>query len=310
MTNVTVRMSAFCLLLALTGCSGMNRLQGPIVKFDESVHSLAMTQMGFFHAVQSADCNQQFYTKAYEYALHDKGSFDLAGACQPAILDDEQLRLRQALMDSIVLYADKMTALAVNDDNKALNANSEKLAGRLAAVAHQGGFASATVASGVGAAVAAIAELALDQRRFEKVKDAAAAMEPHLAAVVAALQTENTTFAYGIAGKTGRIEGYLREQVASTHQKRGGESFWDVVAARRIVQSANPFGISAAGAPGSLDPQREPEYVAGQLNAALDGVISANRAIARAGTGGLLAAINDLAARAGAAQAMQKELAK
>jgi hypothetical protein len=303
-------MLVLCLSVAFSGCSGMKRLQEPIVKFDESMHSLAVAQMSFFHAVQVADCNQQFYTKAYEYAFHDQGSFYLAGACQPAILDDDQLHLRQSLMDALVLYADKMTALAVNDDDKALSANSQKLAGRLAAVAKQGGFGSMAVSSGVGAAVTAIGEMALDQRRFGTVTEAAAAMEPHLEAVIGTLKMENTIFAYGIAGKTDRIEGYLRELVLSTHQQRGRETFLDIIAARRIVQSANPFGLAPGGASGIRDPQQEPEYVADQLNASLDAALNANRAIAGAGTGGLIAAVNDLAARAGAAQAMQKELVK
>ena len=79
------------------------------------------------------------------------------------------------------------------------------------------------------------------------------------------------------------------------------------------MQTANPFGAApqpSAGAPPALDSNTNPDSIAQQQNKALDGLVTANAALATAGTGGIVAAVNDLVARAQAAQAMQAALAK
>jgi hypothetical protein len=61
---------------------------------------------------------------------------------------------------------------------------------------------------------------------------------------------------------------------------------------------------------GGVDLKSDPANVAQQLNATLDGVVNANRAIAADGTGGIIAAVNDLIARAKKAQTIQSALNK
>ena len=309
MNRISAATSYLLLFLCLSGCSGLKQIQDVMTKFDEGVHAVSVSEMNFFKAVQAADCSNQFYSMAYDYAVNIKSNFDLTGACQPTILDDDQIAIRRALMDAVTLYADKMAALATSDDDKTLDANSRKLAGQINALASQGGLGNLSLASGVQAGIVAISEMALDRKRFDSIKEAASEMAPHLVNVVAALKTENTNFAYGIASKAGGVEGYLREVVAATHPELGQMSFFQVVEARRIMQSVNPFNPSPiAVSTGSVDPNGDAHNVAKQLNTTLDSIVNANQAIAGAGTGGIIAAVNDLTARAKAAQSMQGAL--
>jgi hypothetical protein len=297
--------------VGLVGCSGLTQLQDSVTKFDQGVHSASTAQMNFFLAVQTADCNHQFYTNAYNWALDISTTFDLSGACKPTILEDKQIQTRQSLMDAITLYADKMAALATSDDNKALNSNAQELAGNLSSLAKTGGFSSLPVAAGVEAAIIATSDMVLDKKRFADITTAATDMAKPLETVVTTLKAENTTFGVGIASKIGGIEENLRVVLTATHATRGRLSFFDVVEARRIMQSVNPFSpVQLDASKGAVDPKSDPQNVAQQLNAALDAVVNANKAIASASMGGIIAAINDLIARAQAAQTIQRALNK
>jgi hypothetical protein len=295
----------------IAGCAGLSQIQDTITKFDQGVHSTSTAQMNFFRAVQVADCTNQFYKQAFSYATGKKDNFDLTGVCTPTILTDDQIKIRQALMDAITLYADKMATLATSDDNKMLDSNSQNLAGTLNSMAKTHGFTNLSVASGVEAAIIAIANMKIDQMRFSAIKKSATEMQQHLESVVNSLKAENTNFAVGLASNIAAIELELRPIVASTHKQRGTMSFFDVVESRRIMQSVNPFSlVPIAETGGAADPKADAQNVALQLNAALDAVLTANNAIANAGTGGIIAAVSDLIARAQAAQAIQATLNK
>jgi hypothetical protein len=87
-------------------------------------------------------------------------------------------------------------------------------------------------------------------------------------------------------------EGELGEALATTHRARRQMTFVDMVQARRIMESMS---------------MTDPSKAAVELNATLVALLNANNAIATAGTGGFLAAVNDLVARAQAiAIALQK----
>ncbi len=293
----------------LAGCAGLSGIQDSVVGFDQGVHSTGFAQMNFFREVQVADCTNQFYTQAFRWASGKENNFDLGGVCTPTILTDDQLKIRQALMDALVLYADNMAALATSDDNKKLDANSQKLAGALNSMATAHGFTNLQIATGVEAAIIAIANMKVDQMRFSEIKRAAADMQQHLESVVSSLKAENTNFAVGIASKVDGVELELRAVVAGTRSQRGGMSFFDVVEARRIMQSVNPFSVIPLTATrGAADPKTDPQNVAVQLNATLDAALNANNAIANAGTGGIIAAVNNLIAHAQTAQAIQAAL--
>jgi hypothetical protein len=168
----------------------------------------------------------------------------------------------------------------------------KELASRLNSLAKQGGFAQLPVAAGVEAGIIAITNLVLDQTRFSDIKPAASAMQGPLTDVVNALKTENVAFAAGINGKVAMTEGELGEALATTHRARRQMTFVDMVQARRIMESMS---------------MTDPSKAAVELNATLVALLNANNAIATAGTGGFLAAVNDLVARAQAiAIALQK----
>jgi hypothetical protein len=295
----------------LSACSGITQIQNSIGQFDQATHSASTAQMNFLYAVQAADCTAQFYQGSYDWATGTAKNFDLTGNCRPTVLNDQQIQKRQALMDAIALYADKMAAIAGSDDDKTLSANGQKLANQLNGLAKQHGLAGGSIGAEVEAAVIAISEMALDQRRYRDLKKAAADMAPHLSKVVDTLKTENTAFAAAMASKVEGIEPKLRLILASTHDSRGQMSFFDVVAARSILQGVNPLGSAPLTAsPANVASGMNPGSVATQLNATLDAVVSANDAIAHAGTGGIVAAVNDLVARAQNARTVQAALSQ
>ncbi len=287
-------------MLALAGCSGLTQMQDTVSKFDQGVHFVATGQMAFFRQVQAADCANQFYSAAFLFSTKQTNTLDLTGTCSPTILNDKQIQSRQVLMDSLTLYVDKIQALATNDNNKSLDTNSQNLAGQLNTLAKAHSLSSGlSAAKDVEAAVIGIAEMAMDQRRFDDIRQAAKAMSPHVTILVETLKTENTIFAEGLASKIGAIEPQLHAAVLTARNDEGARSFLDVIAAREIVRSINPLGVSPVSAtPGAADPKLDPQNIAKQLNAALDSVKNSNDALAKAGTGGIVAAVNDLIARA------------
>lgn len=311
---ITFWRSVVCALVgvSLAGCAGLTQMEDTITKFDQGAHSLSAAEMNFFRAVQTVDCTSSFYLQAIGWVNGIEHNFDISGTCTPTILTDDQVKTRQALMDTITLYADRMETMASRDDDKTLDTNSQKLAGNINDMAKQHEFSSAfPVATDVEAAIISIAEMVLDQKKFTVIKTAAKETEPHLEKVIKALQEENKTFAQGIASKIDNIEGGLRSIVANTHEQRSKMSFFDVVQARLILQSANPFGTTPLSqTTGAADPSKDPQNAALQLNKALDAILNANKAIASAGTGGIIAAVNDLVSRAQAAQAIQTALSK
>jgi hypothetical protein len=301
----------------LGGCGGLGGIQDSVAKFGEAAHGTGSAEMGYLRAVQAADCVNQFHTKSFEFAQGRGPLPRLAGPCAPSILDDASLAQRARLMDAITLYADKLAALATNDDDKALDAGARDLAGKLNAVGQKFGLSDSIVETGVESAVAAIARMALDQRRFDNAREAAGTMDQPLSIVVAALKTENLLYAQAIGSKIDALEVQLVTLLNQNAERRGKTragspdpmKYFDVLQARAILQSANPVGpLPFATAEAARD--AAPDNRAVQLNAALDSIVATNHAIATAGTGGVLASVNDLLARARAAQAMQSALGK
>lgn len=300
------------LIIALAGCSGLTQIQDTVSRFDQGAHSVATGQMKFFRQVQIADCNNQFYSAAFKWALNNVENLDLSGECMPSILDDKQIKNRQALMDSITLYVDTIQALATNDNNKTLDSNSQNLAARLNGMARSHGFANISLAAEAEAAVIAITEMALDQRKFKDITSAATAMSSSLLNIVENLKAENSTYAISMAGKMDQIQIQLKTALVEARNASAWEakeavgikgtsarSFLDVITAREILRSINPLGASPLTATqGSADRNLDPLNVAKELNMSLDSLVNANNALANAGTGGAIAAVNDLIARA------------
>ncbi len=293
----------------LAGCSGLSQIQGPVTQLDQGVHSTSTNEMTFLKAVETAECNNQFYSATHDWAVGKKGAnFDITGSCNPSVLTDQEIQIRQQLMDALTLYADKMLALTSSDDDKTLDANSQQLAGNLNSFAKQQGFSSLSMASDVEAAIINLSEMVLDQKRFADIQAAASSMQPSLKTIIDVLKTENTNFALGLASNLDQTEVDLRDIVINTRKQRGAMSFFDVVEARQTMQTLNPLGASPLAAPSSS--AHDPSKVAEQLNASLDAILAANQAIASGNAGGAMTAVNDLVTRAKAAQSDASTLSK
>lgn len=299
-------LAGLALLAGLVGCSGLTQVQDTLSRFDEGAHAAAVAQMSFFRAARTAECDAQFYGAAYDYAVGNAPAIDMRGTCTPQRLTDAQLAIRQDLMNAITLYADQLQALATTDDNKKLDSNAQALAGKINGLAKSGGLRDASIAGGVEAAVIGLTGMALDNTRFNDIRGAATAEQDNLATVLATLKRENVTMAAGIDSSLGTIRAEIATVLAKTKERAGPSVFFDVARARGLLQRANPFGVSASA--GMTDSGPAPDSVAARLNATLESLTVANHAIATAGTGGIVAAVNDLVARAREAQGLDSAL--
>lgn len=308
MNSAMKRLVASTVCLQLSACAGLTQMQDSLNKFGAGATSVSTTEMTFFNNVQSLDCSVQFYGQATDWAIGKTGNYDISGACTPAIITTDQLAIRQHILDAITAYAGKMQALACATGDQTLDANGRSVANQINTLATRpGGItkADATIASGVEAALIQLANMALDEARFKDAKKAASAMEPSLEVVINELKTENTAFAASIVSQRGKLELTLRKVVDSVPPSDQALRLSAVIDARNIMRSANPFGQEALSTASGI-----PTPDASKLNSALDGVLSANQAIASASKGGIVAAATDLVSRAQAAQTDETAITK
>jgi len=292
--------------LTLSACATLSQIQDPVSHFDQATHAAANAETAFLNAVQTADCEDQFYESLSEYALHKKNNFDLTGYCKPRVITPEQIDTRNKLMSAIVLYADKMQALATSDDNKQLDTNSQTLAQNLNKLATTGGIKlkDPAIVQGVETAFIAIADMALDKVKYSNIHTAAQNMQRYLDSIVTALKNENFGFGLAMSGSLGQIEITMREVISSSQQrgKDPAETFFNVVNGRNIIISADLLTKRSLASPANT-PSSTPVDTAKPVNDALDAIVSCNQAIAntKTGSGGISAAANDLYKRAVAA---------
>jgi hypothetical protein len=294
--------------LTISACAGLTQMQDSLNKFGSGATSVSSTEMTFFNKVQALDCSVQFYSSAADWALGAAQSYDISGLCKPQLLSNDQLAIRQHILDGITVYAGKIQALASTAGDKTLDTNGQKLASQLNNLATKpGGITKAdgTIAAGVEAALIQLANMALDQTRYKDAKRAATDMAPYLETVVDELKTENSDFGSGIDSKRGKLELALRKVVDTVPTNTQALRFSALIDARQVVRSTNPFGQEALNSATGI-----PTPDTNKLNAALDGIVSANKAIATAGEGGIAASVTDLVTRAQAAQADEVAITK
>jgi hypothetical protein len=281
------------------GCVGLSELQASVSRLDEATHTAATAEAGFLAAVGAADCEDQFYKQAFAYSLSGAGGFSLAHYCNPTIIKPEEAASRKAMMDALVLYADKMAALASSASDKQLSDNSQKSALQLRRLAESGTFQlsahSGGIVAGVTAAFAAVADLVLDKQRYRDVSAAATAMQPHIEVIVAALQTENAGFAQAIAAGDKVLEAQLRAEVASA--SGAANRFAALVQARQILIAASGTTLQSIG---TVD--WDTTDLAKPISDALPNIQRANAALAKGTPANVSSAAHDLIARATAAR--------
>ena len=274
----------------LAACAGITLMQDSLSKLDQSTHDLATVQESYWTDLQAADCQyQSLESVARYYAAPATSGVPLSSTCKATILTDDQVELRKNLTGALVLYVDKLQAIGTDDSDKNLTSNSESLA---AAIKKAAPSVNAN-ATGVEAALIAISELALDQRRFGDIKSAAIAMNPSISSIVQTLKNENQLFLEGYKTKSGGSEIAIRTILAA-ESPRNAPSLSDLLQARTLFEASS----------NSIDEARVKK-----LNAALDALASANEALAKSSTGGLRASINDLTVRVRSARSIKSDLA-
>jgi hypothetical protein len=325
---------AVFVVIVLSGCAGLSEIQDSVSHLDQGAHAASVAEASFLATVQTTECDSQFFTSAYSFSTDKAPNFQLANYCHPNILTSDQIKLRNSMMDALVLYADKMLALASSGDNKQLGTDAQTLATNLKSAAKNGGVklskSSPAIVAGVEAAFVAIAEMALDEKKYKGIVDAAKNMQTPINDIVLALTTENYAFAQAIIGDHQVLEGQLREEVAyarcepspseSDNKPRGDRmgnqkswaqqsteckatpavstnTFLTILRAREILASAT----------GSTNQQMATTDwsnidMSKPLNDALPALAKANQAIASGASGGVYAAAHDLYTRSVAAK--------
>jgi hypothetical protein len=287
-------------LLLTTACTPLTQMQDTAAKFNQSVHVAGAAQISLFHQVQAAECSRNFYRQGFDFATappDDKHRFtpaqsvlDLDPAhCTPLELTNDELAVRQKLIDTITLYADAIQGLTNGTADTTLSKNSQTLAGDIQSFGKQEKFSSSTAgaAAALNAAVTAITGAIVDRKIFSDVKAAATALQQPLSVVVEALKAENNADAVGLANKNDGLINEMHSSLLSARDREGPASFLDIVNARTTLQSV-------IITPPKVD----------QLNQTLDAILKANDALARSSKGGAIPEISDLASRAQQASAI------
>jgi len=311
------------------GCSGLTQIQDTVTKFDQGAHTLSTTQIAFAKSAQTADCNFQFYENVWNYSKAADPAppipLALTGPCVPEVMTNDNIAVRQNLLNAITLYADQIQAVASADSDKTLSAKSQDAAGKLNSLAKSHGLIETNgmpVAAAVEAAVIGITNMILSAKQLSDIKSSAKAQSANLRTIADHLQLENMQIAKNMAAKAGSVANMFETTIALVKQDgiliSKGQSaparannpqvYLLAVSARQMLLNTPPLGVGMS-ATGSLV-QQDSVTVASQLNSALESLVSANDAISNASTGGLIAEVADLVARAQAAQAMQAALAK
>ena len=316
------------------GCSttevgvGISREQDAVAHFNQAAHAACEAESTLLKAEQTIDVDNQFYGDAVKYATGQGGDFDLTASYEPRQVTFQQSATRQALVDAIALYADKMQALATGGDDTALDANSNAVAGSLRKMAAARKITlstgNQTLVADVEAGIDAIAKMVLDRRRAGDLRGAAEDINPELVKVITALKNENTLLGRNIGNNLGGIELDLiviarlsREPSASAANAvdtplsgaQKAQAFSTVVAGRQLLHSdlAIAPATGAGGSKGRID-YGALEYAKAANAAGSDSVLNGNKAIAGGGAGSLYAAATDLARRAKEAQTFASAL--
>lgn len=253
----------------LSACSTFNRFtqtQETVSQFDQGVHTVTASEMEFLRQVQAAECTTDFYNQAYKFATAQEANLDLAPQCIPQELTNDELQLRQKLLDAITLYADSLEVLTNGANDSELDSNSSALAKNIESLASHRKFTSVSAndAAGLNVALVTLTEFIIDHHEYTKIRDAASNLQQPLTVIVGALKSENLDDAQGLESKVATITSEFRAAVSSSRDHEGPSSFLDIAQAHSALESI-------------LVPAPD----VSQLNSALDALVAANQALAR-----------------------------
>jgi hypothetical protein len=309
----------------ISGCAGITPLQDSVNHFDQSVHAAATAETTLIGAAQKLSIEKQFYSNANAYISTSKTStgedtnFDLRALYRSQVLTSAQVQSRAAMMDALVLYADKMQALANGDDVKTLETNSTTAAENVKKlldakkITLAGG--TAEEANAAYAAIQFIANWLVDKERSKTIQKAAQDAVPHIGNLVAILSKENSLFNDSINSDLGLIEGKLRQQIINLKSASDvpmaacDKTALQAEAFFAILQAREYFAGESALEPQMKDDERLFVDFAKPVNDALAAIEKANTELAKDGSASTLSAIaQELSARAADAIAFYKGL--
>lgn len=260
-------------LCACTTMAPLTQTDNNVNKFAAGIHTVDSAEMAFLRQVQSAECSSRFYSAAFTFATASKDPrtkqypnvpFDLHPDCEPQELTNDELRLRQTLLDTLAAYGDSMQFLLTGNNNGTPDSWSDAVAKDAENLAKQEKFKSisSSDAAGMNAAVVSIAEVILDHHEYANVKQAAAKAEPSLEIMVNTLKSENTNDAEGIKSKLTGIKQDLYIAARASREQRGAASLFDIASAHAALE---PLSVATDVT---------------LLNATLDAMVSSNKALA------------------------------
>jgi hypothetical protein len=269
------------LLSLLAGCAGFSQVQDTVAKFDQGAHTVSTSEMAFLHAGQSADCEYQFYSTALNFVSDPSPRpavpLVTGASCEPQVLNDQDIAIRQKLMNALVLYADQLQAIASGGADKSLATDGQSAAGDFNSFLKSDKRLKAmhtSVGADVEAAVNSLLGMVMDAEQLKDIKQAASQEAANLATVVGLLKTENTQLALNMNAKATEISLILDTTLAfikqtgviteATDPTRNGRYqivrvndyglMFDIVQARSIIDSVNALGSAAAPAPAAPAP--------------------------------------------------------
>lgn len=312
--QTVAKLCAIPIWLSLTGCTSLSQIQEPLSKFDQGVHAVATAQVTFMNSAHSVECEKQFYDDASDFISRPGVGINLQKKCDAAkvSLTSAQIKVRQSLLDALTLYADKLQAIGDGSDDKALDDKSQTVATNLNKIAsdHELSSADLTVTQDAEAAVVGIASMVLDQRKFSDITSAAKAQQSNIELLARTLQQENIAIAYVVDGDVGAIRNKMQIALRDMRDKQGSTMFVDLITARNYLLTITPFGSKGLDSSAEDSNDIDPASAVKQLNDALDGLVSANRAIATPGKGSIRATVSDFAEHAQTARAFKTAISK
>lgn len=270
----------------LAGCAGLRGVEQPTRQLYQASSDLVAAEAALLDRTNDAARERTLALRRRAYVVAPQGADAPVDLAMPADLLGGDVRdARLAALQAIQVYAAKLVALTGDADGKALDADMTALAQSIGKGAKlSGGTMSGEHLAMVASAISALASIALDQVRYRKITEAAAAAAPHLDALRQALRAEAATAA--LVAKANADNARLADQSLLEHVARDAR----VDAARRLAA----FDAVAAR-------QARPRVDARPVLDALDAVLRANAAIASGRKADFAAFAEDALGRAGRA---------
>ena len=264
-----------CALALLAGCAGPTATAKRVTTLDEAARNTAAAELAFLAGSAIVDCQEQFYSATAAWVAGGTGPLDISGACAPRPLAPDALATRQALTRAVLLYADKLATLSAAGGSHPVDTATLLPAQELGALARSSNLRLnnpalyPVVQNGLGA----IAEFALSREKDRTARQIARQMQPHLAALVQALQSENFAIGQELAGSMGKIEIVLRGMIARFPRPvtppQQSDAFFRIVNAETILASSNPLRPETRATPDEASRPSDPAAALNQSWAAL-----------------------------------------